>query len=209
MSGMALARRQVIGVALLVAGMPAPAARARPDVDEAAAVVRSFADRAIALLADEGLAESERLAAFQELIVGSFDLALTARLVLGQHWRTATPEQRAAFVELFERYVIATYGARLDAYGGETLEVQGAQARGERDALVRSRLHGPHGAPLAVDWRLRRGDDGWRIIDVVIANVSLAITHRSEFAAVINRKRGLDGLLHALRDLTGDTASGA
>jgi phospholipid transport system substrate-binding protein len=203
---MPVARRQLIAGALLLVGMPATAAHAEADP---AAVVRSFADQAIALLADEGLAEGERLAAFHELLVGSFDLAITARLVLGRHWRAATPEQRATFEQLFERYVIATYGRRLDAYGGETLEVQATQARGDQDALVRSRLHGPHGAPLAVDWRLRRGDDGWRIIDVVIANVSLAITHRSEFAAVIDRQGGLDGLLHALRDLNGDPASGA
>jgi phospholipid transport system substrate-binding protein len=203
---MPVARRQVIAGALLLVAMPAIAARAQPDP---AAVVRSFADRAIALLAAEDLGEGERLAALHELLVGSFDLAITARLVLGRHWRAATPEQRAAFEELFERYVIATYGRRLDAYGGETLEVQAAQARGDQDALVRSRLCGPRGPPLAVDWRLRQGVGGWRIIDVVIANVSLAITHRSEFAAVIDRKGGLDGLLRALRDLNGSLPSGA
>ena len=47
-------------------------------------------------------------------------------------------------------------------------------------------------------WRVRAQDGIYKIIDVSIDGVSLALTQRREFAAVINRQ-GLDGLLDILR----------
>jgi ABC-type transporter MlaC component len=52
---------------------------------------------------------------------------------------------------------------------------------------------------LHVDWRIREHDDGRLIaIDVIVESVSLIVTQRSEFGAVVER-RGIDGLLEELR----------
>jgi ABC-type transporter MlaC component len=69
------------------------------------------------------------------------------------------------FVELFEDFVVCFYGHRLSADSGETLELGAAHVRA-KDALVCSRVVDPKGPPLAVDWRLRRPNDRWRIVDV-------------------------------------------
>jgi phospholipid transport system substrate-binding protein len=53
--------------------------------------------------------------------------------------------------------------------------------------------------PLKVDWRIReRGDGDLVAIDVIIEGISLVVTQRSEFSAVIERS-GMDGLLAELR----------
>ena len=51
-----------------------------------------------------------------------------------------------------------------------------------------------NGPPLALDWRLREGDAGPVIIDLIVEGASLLVSQRSEFAAVIER-HDLDGLL--------------
>ena len=64
--------------------------------------------------------------------------------------------------------------------------------------LVSTRVIGG-GPPLKVDWRVRERDDGGLVaIDVIVEGVSLIVTQRSEFAAVIERQ-GMDGLLAELR----------
>src|SRR5215467_6745054 len=42
-----------------------------------------------------------------------FDTEFAARLVLGQHWRDATPEQRQRFITAFYHSLLNNYGAAL------------------------------------------------------------------------------------------------
>lgn len=207
-------RRRLLLVAALAVVGPLPAsatpARAEPGpTDGAAAFLEGFVERTLAMLSDESLSEIERVGVFRELLSDSFDLDLTARIVLGRHWRQATTEQRRSYRRRFEDYVVAVHGRRLDAYSGETVEVESTRQEGERDAVVRSRLRGGRVPELRVDWRLRRSENGWHIIDVVIEGMSLAITHRSEFATVISREGGIDGLLRKLREKTAEASAGA
>ena len=126
------------------------------------------------------------------------DLDLVARLILGRHWRTASAEQQEEYLELFRAFALHTLASRLDVYGGQDFEITGAKVVGRDDALVSTRILSD-GPPVAVDWRVRqRDDDSMVAIDVIVEGVSLIVTQRSEFGAVIER-RGLDGLLAELR----------
>ena len=62
-----------------------------------------------------------------------------------------------------------------------------------------------YGPPVRVDWRVRsKPDGGWVITDAVIEGVSMTITQRNEFGAVIRNSGGeVEGLLAKLRELTG------
>lgn len=186
------------------------AARAGADApSEAKAFLRGFSERAIAMLADDALSDGERAQEFRDLLHDGFDMPLIGRAVLGRYWHAATAEQREEFVELFEDFVVRFYGDRLSAYSGETLELGAAHVRA-KDALVRSRVVDTNGPPLAVDWRLRHSAHGWRVVDVVIEGVSMTITHRSEFAAIIDNNRGgVEGLLEQLRNKTTTAEVGA
>lgn len=166
--------------------------------------VRGFSDEAIALLADRSLSNGQRDLEFRRLLERNFDLKRIGRFVLGKHWRRASQDERAEYHRLFGDFVIATYAARLGPYSGETLEVGDVRRAGERGVTVTSRILPPQGAPIRLDWRLRRtGSDGWQIVDIVVEGVSLALTQRSEFDSVIQRSGGtIDGLLQVLRDKT-------
>ena len=60
-----------------------------------------------------------------------------------------------------------------------------------------SRIIPPQGAPIAVDWRLGVSDGLYKIEDVAIDGVSMALAQRSEVAALIARDGGQVGTLLA------------
>ena len=195
----------MLSAVLLVLTLAAAAARSTQAgvSDEAAQFVRVFGDEAIAMLSDPALSPDERERQFRNLLTEGFHLEVIARFVLGRHWRRASQEERSEFEELFEDYVVAAYARQLGNYAGEQLVIEGGQTQGERGALVRSRITRPQGDPIQVEWRLRRADEGWRIIDVMVEGISMAVTHRSEFSSVIGNHGGrIDGLLEVLRDKT-------
>ncbi len=47
------------------------------------------------------------------VLLPNFDTEYAARLVLGQYWRTATPDQRKRFVDAFYHSLLRNYGAAL------------------------------------------------------------------------------------------------
>jgi phospholipid transport system substrate-binding protein len=190
---------------LLVLAMTAAMVRSplADDGREAADFVRGFSDRAIAMLSNETLDDEARTQEFRRLLRTGFHLEVIGKFVLGRYSRAADQSERAEFGRLFEDYIVASYARHFSEYGGERLVVDGGRPKGKSGAIVSSRIVRPQGAPFQVEWRLRRGAEGWRIIDVVVEGVSMAVTHRSEFSSVIASRGGsLGGLLEVLRDKT-------
>jgi phospholipid transport system substrate-binding protein len=168
--------------------------------EAAAATIGALRDQGTAMLNDPGLGPEERVLAFRRLFTSSFAVGAISRFVLGRHWRRASAAERVEYRALFEDYIIATYARRLDDYGGEVLVLGAARLERPGLALVSSQVVRAQGASVAVDWRLRHGEDGWRIVDIVVEGISLAVAQRATFAAVIRTNGGrVDGLLAKLR----------
>jgi phospholipid transport system substrate-binding protein len=193
----------LLGIMLLAGGgllavIGAPAARAEPDADAARSMIETVGNDVLEVLRDGGLSDQQKYERLVTLLNGPIDLDLVARLILGRHWRTASEPQRTEYIELFRAFALHTLASRLDVYGGQGFEITGAKVVGRDDALVSTRILSD-GPPVAVDWRVRQRDDASMVaIDVIVEGVSLIVTQRSEFGAVIER-RGMDGLLAELR----------
>ena len=175
--------------------------------------IRSAGQKAFTSLSKE-LTEEKRTDRFREILLETFDLRVIARFTLGRYWRTASKKQRDDYVELFEDYIVQAYLHRLGDLSGHTFEIKRSQEINARDRLVLSEikakkskppLHVKSKPPIRINWRVRRSENTYRVIDVVVEGVSMSVTQRDEFAAVIRRNGGkVDGLLSALRRKTGN-----
>jgi phospholipid transport system substrate-binding protein len=202
-----LGRRQLIfgSAALLSALPPGRAARGLPSTAAAEEVVKRLVEQVWQLLAARSdTPDLDRDQLLSVLDQGT-DLSLLGRLVLGRYWRDANPTQRTEYLELFRRYMLQTFIQRLRQYAGtdmshpgERFQIIASRPVGERDVLVQSRVAPPTSQPLRVDWRLRERPGEPVIIDLIVEGISLLVTQRSEFAAVLERG-GVEGLLAELR----------
>jgi len=135
---------------------------------------------------------------FQVVLDQGFAVDTIARFVIGRYWRAANDEQRREYMRLFRNFVLLTYAARLDGYAGQTFKLTGSVRIDDKDTLVKTIIRQPDKPPIRADYRVRKTNDGLKIIDVMVEGVSLVTTQRSEFASIINRD-GIDGLLERLR----------
>jgi phospholipid transport system substrate-binding protein len=196
-----MTRRSVLTAALvLIVGVLAPAILAAADP---AGVITNLGNRALEVLG-KNVPPAQRVARFQELFRQDFDVPGIARFVLGRYWKSATSEQQEEFVKLFEDYIARVYSSQLAAYSGETLKVTGSRADSD-GAVVASEIVRPTGAPpVKVEWRLTDQHGTYKIRDVAVDGISMAVTQRSEFASVIQRNGGqVQGLIAMLREKTG------
>ncbi len=186
------------GVMIVAANSDAPAAAQGPD-----GFIRTTGQAALDSLTSKELTDDQRESRFRVILRRTFDVKVIARFALGRYWRRASKAQRTEYVELFEDFIVRAYAIRFKGYSGEGFEVGKMRPINDRERLVLSIMLLEDGRKIAVHWRVR-GNKKYRIIDVVVEGVSMAITQRDEFSAIISRNGGkIDGLLAALRKKTG------
>jgi phospholipid transport system substrate-binding protein len=174
----------------LCAGIPRAGAAA-----DATTFVSQLGGQAIQVLGPN-VPAPERLARFRELFRNDFDVPGIGQFVLGRYWRIATPAEQQEFLGLFQEYIVEAYSARLGQYGGEPFRVTGSHGGGG-EIVVTSQIVQKSGAPIEVDWYLADQGGAFKITDVYVGGVSMKVTERDEFGAVIQRNGGQVGALLA------------
>lgn len=132
------------------------------------------------------------------LLLPNLDFSRVAALVLGPHWREASPSQRQAFERELKTLLIQTYASALDRLS--TWELRYPPMRlvpGQTRALVRTELRQTGGAFVAVDYRMALKGDRWVAYDALVEGVSLLAAYRAQFTEIA-RRRGIDGLIDEL-----------
>lgn len=178
---------------------------------KAEAFIQTMADRAMnsfVTIEDEVALEKE----FREILGDGFDVRAIGKWVLGRYWRRAEEAQKEEYLQLFEDFIIATYSSRFKTFSGEEIKLKVTQSvtRNDNDAIVRSEINRPGASePTIVDWRVKADKDGvLKVVDVLIAGVSMSDTQRAEFQSVIRRNGGtVAGLIDVLRTKTKELVS--
>lgn len=134
-------------------------------------------------------------------VVPNFDVAKMTRLAVGKGWRQATREQQATIQREFQALLVRSFATAYTAYRLVKVDVKPLKvADGEDDVTVKSVIQVPGGQPpVAVDYAMGLGPNGWKVYNVTVENVSLVTTYRNEFGAQIDQG-GIDGLIAYLRD---------
>lgn len=180
-------------------GLPAQsAAMAQDGGDRPARFIQGLADEAIAVLRDRAGSLSEREKRFRAVLRDDFAMEKIGRFAAGKFWRRMNAEQQKQYQKLFEKWILKTYSIRFGGYSGETVNVLKTIKAGQTDVFVRTKINSSSGRALKVDWRVRNIKDNYKIIDVVVEGVSMLVTQKAEFGAVL-RERGIDGLIDILR----------
>lgn len=169
--------------------------------ERAVAHINKVAIEAINMLSDSTLSRKQKQNEFKELLAIGFDTHRISRFVLGRYWRTASKSQRKEFVPLFEDYITRTYTRQISDYSGEQLEIGLAQILSKRETMVKSAIVRPKGPPIKLNWRVYENKKNvMRVVDIVVEGISMALTQRQEFSAVISKSTdGVEGLLTKLR----------
>lgn len=199
-------RRVFLAVLFLCAAV-LPAQAAAPSEAAAKALIDGMAGDAISVLSAPGRSDAQIADKFHQILKQNFDITGISRFVLGRFWRSATPDQLAEYETLFEDYVVGIYANRFKQYSGETVSVIGSRVDGD-NVIVSSTINLTGGAkPVLVEWKVSNDDTGApRVEDVIIEQVSMSITQRSEFSTIIQNGNGkVDVLLSQLRAKVGRT----
>ena len=133
-----------------------------------------------------------------EILLPHFDTDYSARLVLGKHWRNATPEERKRFIDAFYQSLLRNYGSALAEFTADRMTVlpfRGDLASGQ--ATVKTEVKRSNGTRVPVNYTLRSTPAGWKAWDVTIEGISYVRNFRNDVGAEIDQK-GFPALIERL-----------
>jgi phospholipid transport system substrate-binding protein len=137
-------------------------------------------------------------AVVDKYLMPHFDTETSARVVLGQYWRSATPEQRQRFINAFYHSLLANYGDALIEFTPDRLKIFPSRVEpGATTATVRTEVKRRNGDRVSVNYSLRMTPQGWKAWDVVIDGISYVKSYREDFGAQIEHQ-GLDTVIKRL-----------
>ncbi len=135
----------------------------------------------------------------EKYLLPHFDVQYSARMVLGKHWRDATPEQRQRFADAFYHTLVDNYGSALAEFTSDRLKVFPSKVEaGAERASVRTEVTRDNGDHVPVNYSLRKSDDGWKAWDVVIEGISYVKSFREDYGAAIDQQ-GLDAVIERIQ----------
>ncbi|UTW47902.1 phospholipid-binding protein MlaC [Bacterioplanoides sp. SCSIO 12839] len=118
-------------------------------------------------------------------IVPAIDQEKIAKGALGKHWKRATEEQQAAFIDNFRELQIRTYTGAFKAFNGEEFSFEAAKfnKKGNR-ALVKGKLVQNNGSVVPIDFRLYQNKQSqqWLVYDAVVAGLGMVKTYRQQLS---------------------------
>lgn len=186
--------------AFLAASAAAASAGTPVPPDEVVKETTSRLQKEINAREKEFRANPEKLYQFvDDVIVPKFDTRFITQLILARHWRSASPEQRARFEVAFKNMLVHSYANALVEYH-DSVKAEWQPLRmapDSKDVTVQSKLLRNDGRPLPIGFAMRLRDGQWKVYDIIVENLSLITSFRSQVNSEIKRE-GLEALIAKL-----------
>ena len=129
----------------------------------------------------------------------TFDLPFMARTLVGATWKELTRQQQVDFINLSRRLSASRYADNFDSYGGQRFETHSEEPAARGTIVVKTELIQPKDRNVRFDYRLRKVEGRWRIIDIYLDGmISELVLWRGQYRSLIENE-GFEKLVEALK----------
>jgi phospholipid transport system substrate-binding protein len=134
-----------------------------------------------------------------QIVSPHVDTAKVGKLVLGKHWKQASPEQRERFIDSYRRLLLRTYSIHASDYTDVAITYLPLRVSDSNpgQVAVKTKVSRSGKPPVAVDYRLYETGGAWKLYDVTTDGISLVATFRASVDAEV-KQHGIDRMLAEL-----------
>ena len=165
----------------------------KDSVEEISALVSKYKDR---FETDEEFLRDK----MNSTVMPKLDIKLMSKIILGKNiWTNLSTSQKDDFVEAFKYRMTSTYMKSITAFDGEKVVFLPYEpGKRENIAYVKSKYLIP-GGDIAVDYRLIKKSDEWKVYDIIFDGISLMKNYRADFREHVSVS-GIDSLIASLKE---------
>lgn len=204
-----LRRRGFIAATVLLLFGGVLPARAGGD-SEVVAPIQQLIDGLVQIMkAGPGTSFRQRFATLAPIIDKTFNMAAILQESVGPTWASLPSNQQAMLTDAFRRYTIASYVNSFDDFSGQRFEISPETRAVGKEQVVETKVIPTKGSTHELDYVMRNGADGWRVVDVLAdGSISRVAVQRSDFRRILSRG-GPQALADSLRTKSSDLSDGS
>ena len=133
------------------------------------------------------ISKVERFALIEETINNNFAGAGIAKFVAGKSWGSANKDTKKAYVKIFKKHLALNIASMMQGYSDQDyIFTKSVFDDKNKVNLIDMEIISDTGS-LVVTWRLKKSKEKYYVIDLLVADISLIVTKRSEFNSMIKK----------------------
>ncbi|MDB4158759.1 ABC transporter substrate-binding protein [Gammaproteobacteria bacterium] len=128
----------------------------------------------------------------KEIFDPMIDFRRVAASVMGKkYYQASSPKQRKDFVVIFRNSLLDTYAETLAQWGDQSINTLPGEGdwSGLKSIEVKQMLD-TGSSKYPISYKLRKSDDQWMIVNIIVNGVNLGLTFRNQFQALANNHDG-------------------
>tara|TARA_B100001250_G_scaffold378813_1_gene368946 strand:+ start:193 stop:801 length:609 start_codon:yes stop_codon:yes gene_type:complete len=142
-------------------------------------------DIILAAYQNENLPNENRFLMIEQTINNNFAGAGIAKFVAGKAWSNANKEVKKRYISLFKRHLALNIASMMQGYSSQTYELKNSKYIEKNKVSLIDMEILSNTNTILVTWRVKKSKDRFFVIDLVIADISLVETKRSEFNSML------------------------
>ena len=136
---------------------------------------------------NQNLTSENRFLIIEKTINNNFAGTGIAKFVAGEAWRKSDKNTKKIYIENFKRHLALNIASMMQGYSDQTYELTKSKYDSKNQvSLIDMKIFSDTGS-LVVTWRVKESKDRFYVIDLIVADISLVVTKRSEFNSMLKK----------------------
>jgi len=134
---------------------------------------------------NNNLTNENKFLLIEKTINNNFAGSGIAKFVAGKSWNGATKDTKLEYINLFKRHLALNIASMMQGYSDQNYElVNSRYDKKNKVTLIDMEIFSETGS-IQVTWRVKKSKERYFVIDLIVADISLVVTKRSEFNSML------------------------
>ena len=155
--------------------------------DETSEWLKKEIDIILEAYKNQNLSNENRFLLIEETINNNFAGTGIAKFVAGEAWKKSNKNTKTTYIDNFKRHLALNIASMMQGYSDQTYELTKSKYDNKNQiTLIDMEIFSDTGS-VVVTWRVKKSKDRFFVIDLIVADISLVVTKRSEFNSMLKK----------------------
>ncbi len=142
-------------------------------------------DKIIYAYQNQDLPNENRFLMIEQTINNNFAGSGIAKFVAGKSWSESSKETKLEYIKLFKRHLALNIASMMQGYSNQKYQlIHSNYDEKNKVTMIDMEIFSETGS-IQVTWRVKKSKERFFVIDLLVADISLVVTKRSEFNSML------------------------
>ncbi len=153
--------------------------------DEPSNWLKNEIDKILIAYQNSDLPNENRFLMIEQTINNNFAGTGIAKFVAGDSWKSASNDVKKEYIKNFKRHLALNIASMMQGYSNQRYELSKSKIdEKNKIILIEMEIFSDTGS-VVITWRVKESKGRYFVIDLIVADISLVVTKRSEFNSML------------------------